>query len=35
LDESILSSIQCFLVHPANRLLGRSFPNSNMHQLIT
>ena len=35
LGESISSSIRCFLVHPANRLLGRSFPNFNMHQLIT
>jgi len=35
LDESISSSIRYFLVHPANRLLGRSFPNINMHRLIT
>src|ERR1700754_4800120 len=32
LGESISSSIQGFLVRPTNRLWGRSFPNSNMHQ---
>jgi hypothetical protein len=35
LGESISSSIQCFLVHPASRLLGKSFQKSSMHQFVT
>src|SRR5438270_729725 len=35
LGESISSSTQCFLVRLADRLWGRSFPRSIMHQWIT
>jgi hypothetical protein len=35
LGESMSSSIECFLARPTNLLLGRSFPKSNMHQLVT
>jgi hypothetical protein len=35
LGESMSSSIQCFLVRPASRLLGRSFQKSNTHQWVT